>query len=238
MRLHDAIIVAGVLDVQHGGSGSSDIFVAKLNPSNGAVIWTQTYGGQGDEQFGGLRETADGGYVVCGTTSSYGAGSYDICLLRLDSAGNLLWQRTYGGADNDRAGDVALADNGGYVVAGSTVPSGSRNSSIWVIKTAPDPVLATEPNATSLTERFDLYPNFPNPFNPSTQISFDLPTTGHVLLKVFDITGRQVEILTDGLMSAGHHQLSFDGHTFSSGVYFYQLTHDRQTQTRKMLLLK
>ena len=85
---------------------------------------------------------------------------------------------------------------------------------------------------------FALYPPYPNPFNPSTSISFDLPSSGYVNLTVYDITGREVQSLVDGHLSLGKHQVTLDGSNWTSGIYFVRLTAGPNTQTLKILLLK
>jgi len=86
---------------------------------------------------------------------------------------------------------------------------------------------------------FALNSNYPNPFNPCTVISYDLPQAGRVTIRIFDLNGQTVATLVkDELQKAGRHELSFDAVNLPSGVYFYQLTADNFTQTRKMLLLK
>lgn len=89
-----------------------------------------------------------------------------------------------------------------------------------------------------LPEQMLLHPNFPNPFNPSTSLQFDLAKAGDVSLKVFDVTGREVVTLVNQNMSAGAHVVSFDGSAFASGVYFARLEFDGAMMTRKMVLLK
>jgi hypothetical protein len=85
---------------------------------------------------------------------------------------------------------------------------------------------------------YALYNNYPNPFNPATTISFDLPRPGDVTLQVFDMLGRVVAVLAQGRMEAGKHQRTFDATRLSSGVYFYRLTAGSFVQTRKLLLLR
>jgi hypothetical protein len=80
--------------------------------------------------------------------------------------------------------------------------------------------------------------NFPNPFNSTTQIRFDLPQAGHVMLKVFDITGREVAMLKDETTGAGSHAVNFDASSLPSGVYVYRLTNATESQARKMVLLR
>jgi hypothetical protein len=80
--------------------------------------------------------------------------------------------------------------------------------------------------------------NYPNPFNPTTNIKFSLPNTGLVKLIVFDILGREVATLVNEIKSAGNYSINFDASGLSSGVYFYQLTTDNYTTTKKFTLMK
>ena len=85
---------------------------------------------------------------------------------------------------------------------------------------------------------YALYQNHPNPFNPGTSIKFDMPVQGWVMLKVYDVLGREVQTLVDGERTAGRHEVSFDGENFSSGVYFYRLQTEQFTSIKKMLFSK
>jgi hypothetical protein len=85
---------------------------------------------------------------------------------------------------------------------------------------------------------FVLHQNYPNPFNPTTTIGYDLPTTSNVKLNVFDILGREVSTLVDGMESAGKHVVRFDGSNLPSGFYFYKLQAAGYTNTRRMMLVK
>lgn len=89
-----------------------------------------------------------------------------------------------------------------------------------------------------LPDRFVLEQNYPNPFNPTTNITYAMPEPGHVVLEVFDVTGRMVATLVNGQAQAGHHTVTFDATRLSSGVYVYRLTTGAFTKTRKMLLVK
>ncbi|MBN2010727.1 T9SS type A sorting domain-containing protein [candidate division KSB1 bacterium] len=80
--------------------------------------------------------------------------------------------------------------------------------------------------------------NYPNPFNPSTHITFTLPERDVVTLKVFDILGREVAVLMDGTYNAGTHDTEFNASQMPSGVYFYHLSTSTHTVTRKMLVVK
>jgi len=91
---------------------------------------------------------------------------------------------------------------------------------------------------SAAVSNYALYQNFPNPFNPATQIGFDLPQSGSVKLNVYDPTGRHVTTLVNGTMSAGHHMVAFDARSLPSGIYLYKLAAAEYTATRKMLFVK
>ena len=85
---------------------------------------------------------------------------------------------------------------------------------------------------------FSLSQNYPNPFNPTTSIQFGLPVAQQVNLTVFNVLGQTVVTLVDGQQEAGRHIVEWEASDNSSGVYFYRLTTEQNTETRKMLLLK
>ncbi|MCP4631853.1 MAG: T9SS type A sorting domain-containing protein [candidate division Zixibacteria bacterium] len=80
--------------------------------------------------------------------------------------------------------------------------------------------------------------NYPNPFNATTNISFDLSQAGDVNLSVYNLAGQKVETLVDSKMTTGHHSITWDASTYSSGVYFYKLTAGENVFTKRMTLLK
>ena len=92
--------------------------------------------------------------------------------------------------------------------------------------------------STAVPADYVLYQNYPNPFNPSTDISFAVPRSGHVLLKVFDLLGREISTLVHEVRAAGVHHVAFDASRLPSGVYYYTLQAGNSVQSRKMILLK
>jgi hypothetical protein len=85
---------------------------------------------------------------------------------------------------------------------------------------------------------FELKQNFPNPFNPSTTIEFELKKQSAVTLDVFDVLGRKVSTLLNKTLIPGRHQVEFNGRNLSTGTYFYQLKTNEQTKTKKMSIVK
>ncbi|NBC17872.1 MAG: T9SS type A sorting domain-containing protein, partial [Bacteroidetes bacterium] len=103
-------------------------------------------------------------------------------------------------------------------------------------------LVSSQPVATDtpseLPEQVALQQNFPNPFNPTTTIRYSLPQSGAVTLAVYDLLGRQVTTLVDGVQTAGAHTVTLDASEWASGLYFYTLQANGQRQTRRMVLVK
>jgi hypothetical protein len=91
---------------------------------------------------------------------------------------------------------------------------------------------------SEIPKDFSLYQNFPNPFNPTTQIRFDLAKSGLVKLNVYDISGKLVSTLINSTYSAGKYSTEFDAKNFASGIYFYKLETPDFTSIKKMILVK
>ena len=87
-------------------------------------------------------------------------------------------------------------------------------------------------------DQFKLYPNYPNPFNPSTQISFRLAEHGATTLRIYDLLGREVATLINGQLASGNHTVNFIGSGLSSGIYFVRLVQGSNTQTHTITLVK
>jgi hypothetical protein len=98
-------------------------------------------------------------------------------------------------------------------------------------------VTATMQHST-VPHTFELGQNYPNPFNPATVIRFQLPSSGAVTLKVFDVLGREVATILDGFQQAGTYSIRWDASQLSSGVYIYRLHAGENSALRKMLLMK
>jgi hypothetical protein len=93
-------------------------------------------------------------------------------------------------------------------------------------------------DVAGLPKEIQLHANYPNPFNPSTRIAFDLPREMHVTLEVYSILGERVAVLVDETRGAGYHQVQFDASGLASGVYLYRMTANEVTLLKKMVLMK
>ena len=154
----------------------------------------------------------------------------------LSSSGEKVWFENASGTVIDSVDLLAVTDTSASY---GRLPDGSANWQILVPRTRgfSNVVTDVENEFNSISE-YRLNQNYPNPFNPTTTISFTIPATSNVSLKVFNILGKEVATLVNETKSAGNYSINFNASGLSSGVYFYQLTTDNFTSTKKFTLMK
>jgi hypothetical protein len=115
------------------GRGEQDMYLAKLN-AKGEKEWESVFGGNRDDYCESVCHTRDGGYILSGYTQSFGAGDYDMYLVKTDSQGRLEWQKTFGGKDYDVCWSVEQTRDGGYILGGDTRSFGP-DCDMFLVKT-------------------------------------------------------------------------------------------------------
>jgi hypothetical protein len=116
------------------GNGGYDFYLVKTDVS-GTMIWAWAYGGTGNDIGEWVVQTSDAGYAIVGHTASFGAGGDDVYLVKTNSTGNFMWDRSYGYAGTDIGSSVVQTSDGGYAIAGNTNSFGSGGYDIYFIKT-------------------------------------------------------------------------------------------------------
>lgn len=116
------------------GSGGDDFYIVKTN-SLGDTLWTKTYGGNNNETGRRVIETSDGGYLLTGSTESFGSGQSDYFLVKTNSSGDTLWTRAYGGAGNEFGFFSKETSDGGFITIGNSESFGSGSGDIYLIRT-------------------------------------------------------------------------------------------------------
>ena len=123
------------------------------------------------------------------------------------------------------------------LISGNYILAGTDNYGIW--RRSLTEVIGIQSISTEVPSAFSLFQNYPNPFNQSTIINFQCSMNSNVILKVFDITGKEVATLVNEVLQPGFYEVRFDAPaTLSSGIYFYKLTAGEFVETRRILLIK
>ncbi|MCX6158608.1 MAG: YCF48-related protein [Ignavibacteriae bacterium] len=231
--------------------------------TNGGINWTQRYmmlpvqfadstlysiqlinslTGYAGGNNGIIVKTINGGinwnYIPSGTLYP----AQDICFINentgifVSTAGRIY--KTTNGAVNwiqqssgttDPLRDIEFADeNTGWICGfNGRILKTTNGGSTWI-----------QPINSEMQKDYKLGQNFPNPFNPSTNIKFSLPKTGFVKLSVYDILGKEISVLVNEKIGVGNYEVSFDGSNNPSGVYLYKLEVNGISETKRMLLVK
>ena len=116
------------------GSTGNDILLFKAD-RKGAEQWSRVFGGSQFDEARHIQQTSDGGYIISGTTKSYGFGGSDIWLIKTDPSGWIEWNTHFGGTHNEHGGQVLQTPDGGYILIGDRDFSGDGNQDIWLIRT-------------------------------------------------------------------------------------------------------
>ncbi len=132
LQVSDGYVIVGY--TASYGAGSYDFWLLKTD-SAGNMQWNRTYDGGSSEHAYSAILTSDGGYVMAGTTGSFGAGLRDFWLIKVDSAGNMQWNKTFGGINYDTAYSVLQTSDGGYAVAGRTDSFGAGDDDFYLVRT-------------------------------------------------------------------------------------------------------
>ncbi len=218
------------------GDSVYNIWLLRID-SLGDTIWTKTYPNNLPSSGPGavsVQQTWDGGYIIAGSIDPVGPDSADVYLVKTDSLGYVVWERSYGDSGLAYGFSVQQTLDGGYVVAGT------HSGDVYLIKTDTLGIvtLVAGGSGRALPKASSLSQNYPNPFNSETEIRYTLPRDSYISLKVYNILGQKVATLVDRKQQAGCEIARWDASSFSSGIYFYRLKAGDFTETRKMILLK
>jgi uncharacterized delta-60 repeat protein len=220
------------------GSGTDyDYATIKYN-SAGTQQWLQRYNGVGNQYDipSALRIDGFGNVYVTGSTIVNFTYN-DYATIKYNSAGVQQWIKTYAGPGNqyDYAGPMALDAAGNVYVSGSSQGI-SESFEFATVKCSQ--IIGIQQISTNIPANYSLSQNYPNPFNPSTKFKFQISKITDAKIPVFDILGREVEILVDKQLQPGTYEANWNASNYTSGVYFYKLITADYSETRKMVLIK
>jgi Secretion system C-terminal sorting domain len=224
-------------DILVSNSGGDDITRFSLTGTFLSVFQSGT-----NVSFAQQMHQLPNGFIAVSSFSTPNSG-----LALLDASGNYI--RTMAAVTGNRG--VYLLGNGHYLVANSTGVHELDSATGTLIRTVttganfqylsyynPDAIVSSGNANSNIPETFALFANYPNPFNPKTNIKYQMPVNGPVKITVFDLSGREVGILVNEMKRAGTYEVSFDGSRLASGVYYYKMETDGYTETMKMVMVK
>ena len=228
--------VAGYTGAHHS------MLILKLNP-DGSFQWSRVIdGGLGQTYAHSIIQTTDGGYAAAG----YGGivGTRGLFIVKLDNNGNTC---------GNTVSHSILENTGGILGSPTTtVTNVSLRDTVLTPQTGsvgqvtPLCVIGIQPITSEIPSTYKLYQNYPNPFNPVTKIKFDISGSlaAQTFLAVYDMLGREVDILVNTDLDPGTYEVDWDGSNYASGVYYYSLSVlnsgslVKYQETKRMLLIK
>jgi hypothetical protein len=113
---------------QGSGADIREMYLINID-SNGETIWIRNYGGDGNDYSDSVAQTSDGGFILTGSTESFGAGNFDVYLVKVEQGGEFQWQKTFGGTNSDHGRAVGLSSDDGFVI------TGTKDGQLYLIKT-------------------------------------------------------------------------------------------------------
>ncbi|MGD9401307.1 MAG: FlgD immunoglobulin-like domain containing protein [bacterium] len=215
-----------------------DFYVIRAD-AGGDTLWHRVLGGSHYECAYSIKETSDGGCIVVGETESYGHGKPDAYVIKLDANGDSLWTRAYGSSSTDKAYEVQITSDGGYIVGGYGYDFSGGGYDFYLIRLGAEASVDPEgqlPAMRSLKVS-------PNPFASSVAVSYSLSAPTVVRADIFDIRGRQVRsLLRDVTQEAGLQSLMWDGRNsegvrLPAGIYFCRLRAGGSAEVAKTVLI-
>ncbi|MCX6158610.1 MAG: YCF48-related protein [Ignavibacteriae bacterium] len=219
-----------MLPVQFGDSSLYDLTFINQNTgfacgNNGIFIKTTNAGVNWTYYSNGNLNTLQGVYFVNENTG-YTVGSAGR--INKTTNGGINWTLQNSGTNTPLLDVEFINENIGWICGfNGTILKTTNGGSTWI-----------QPINSEIPKGYKLEQNFPNPFNPSTNIKFSLPKTGYVKFSVYDMLGKEISVLINEKMGAGNYEVSFDGSNCPSGTYFYKLSTEDYSTVKRMVILK
>ena len=226
-----------------GGSAiandGGDYLLLKYNV-NGNFIWYSTYNGPGnwgDQIYGLATDNTNTNIYVTGESLGSGTG-LDAVTLKYSPNGTKLWEAIYNNPSNrdDGTSIIKLDSNNNIYITGSTELGNYQYDFLTIKYSQPNGIITYN---NEIPSSYNLCQNYPNPFNGNTVINFEIPISGNAKITIYNILGKEIEILKNFYIKAGKYAFNFEAKGYSSGIYFYSLSvNNSMIDTKKFIILK
>jgi len=218
---------------------SYDYLTIRYSTFTGDTVWTARYNGPVNSADVPLSVAFDKLSNVYVTGYSEGNGTVsDYATLKYNLTGAEQWVIRYNGLGNgsDVANSIAVDTMGNVFITGSSFGSGTANDIVTIKYSQSLTDVLTD--GSDSPKDYHLLQNYPNPFNPNTIISYQLPVSSKVIIKVYDILGDEIATLVNEEKPAGNYEVNYNALQLSSGIYFYKMQAGSFINTKKMILIK
>ncbi|MBN1233681.1 MAG: T9SS type A sorting domain-containing protein [Candidatus Coatesbacteria bacterium] len=212
-----------VVGSNNKNSSIDDYYILKTDES-GNKIWDRTWGGNDIDVLTSIKEMQDATFAITGFTKSSGAGLNDMYIARIDSAGNTLWEATYGRSMQEKGLWLEISDSNEIFAVGYTTSYGNGANDIYLVK--------VEENGFKYDSRIppkkEMHlTTYPNPASNYLQISFFLEKKSFIGLSIYDILGRKIAELENGIRKQGRNFVNWnfkrDFPSLKNGIYYCRL---------------
>ena len=232
------------------GSGVTDVYFLKTDVQ-GNLIWQRTFGGSGYDFGRAVEPASDGGFLIAGSTDSFGEGETDVYLIITDADGEEIESWTFGGIQADEGRDIRGTQDGGCILAGATNSFGAGGGDVYLVRLAPiaDSGRCIFSPPTAETALHSSWMNPPLPENSPEErifgcaitaslITFSLTHDSPVALDLFDVCGRRVEVgfPRNFFCASGFQCISYNKKSLASGIYLYRIQAGAQTIGGKLIV--
>lgn len=208
--------------------------------TSGNLIHTKIYEANRNEEFDDMKIISSNKYIFT-RTRSLGSNRADSYVMIIDSLGNTFNEKSFALEEVVSFRSILIMSNGDFVFAGDGRPVLSSPWKTYIVRTDSNlyaPPIGINSNSNNIPAEYILYQNYPNPFNPTTTIEFQLRKAGNIVIKVFDLLGREVETLVNEKLPAGSYETRWDATGFGSGIYLVTLIAGGLKFSKKMVLIK
>ncbi len=222
------------------GWGRSDYWLIQLD-SLGDIIWSKVYGGSGHNWAFSVSPTSDTGYIVAGWTDSLGVGKNDVMIIKLDSLGDIIWSKTFGGTDYEEALSISQTSDNSYIAMGHTTSFGANKEDFLVVKLEADgsmdascPIQDCSPIVRVVTDSIDVSSITPDTSSPSIISKVCTLEVSSPDITITDICGQGVEEMDCRFQIIDSRLEVYPNPFIQSTVIRYQLSKDLTTKNQQL----